>query len=907
MRNELNLLINGSEVDTYSDRNFEFRLNRFVQDIQNFQIKGGETSYDLEIPFTKQNARILNVTYSHQAINKFNREMKYNFSLGINGSEILRGTCIINEIQPDSIIVEFRGESIDWIQSLEEKSLNRLGYVDDKPTWFGGDRSGLVYEGGSTINIINEYADTYGYGNANRYTDYICPTIARFNTPQTDYLAFQDVDIFGLYDSGGTQVLAPKDFPDSFKCQRAFYGSRPGLTFEDFPPAVYYRNILEKCFEDIGYHVTASLFDEAWFNSLYVPYKGDAYLWNWNTLAELQVNFTAGRNINLTDPNIVSNEEVFVGNNTNTKWYSKFKIGNSDDLPNRLDRISNFNKFLVSDETNGYVVPAKGKYKIRLVSLLDSQLNGSPSNIGLLDTIYGFKSLSGEKGYGETVFVILRKSPTGETLLREDPILDVAKWMQGDYDEFISTPSDIIAYFSPFQANYLGTVNDARVKGSPLTNFETDVNSYTWSYSQSSGIDYRSSFSSCNFDIEIDLLENERVEFYAISLVAYENATITVVTNIDCTVNNNASLITIDYLCGNEDIDLAANLPEISCKEFVKSFINTFNQRWIIDDKNKTIRFFSEQEFFNNDLPYDITNRVDVNTIRYSPTGVPKNLTIGYDNDKNDAELNELFSECIEDTYLATNYANKQFLDNKNIYSHDTLNLTNLFSATRFVESYVWNCNDFNSLTKSLLFTLHPVTGNPFTKGVVFGTKKNYGVFTLPVPSLQSLASINELTVGDLTYTFDQDLRLLSYLGTAGKVYNTIDVVDEDYRLFINAPEFDRMLESDFWIRPTISSFDLENVSYNADYTPYNANIPTQSLRYDITGGLYDKFFNNIVELQNKSYVLTCQAYLRSVDWNSLQANRIVKYLDGLYRILDVIDYDPTGKEPCSLKMLKLV
>lgn len=906
MTSLISIVVNGQRLDVSGEDSIDFRLNRFVQDIQNFQVKGGEYSTTLTLPKTKNNCQILGVTYASAAINKFNRELEYNFSFELNGVSLLNGTFLITKISSVFIEIELYGESIDWIQRLDEKNLNRLGYVNDQPTWFGGDRSGLVYEGGSTINIINEYADIYGYGNANRYTDYICPTIARFNTPQTDYLAFQEADIFGLYDSSGTQVLAPKDFPDSFKCQRAFYGSRPGLTFEDFPPAVYYRNILEKCFEEIGYNITASIFNEDWFNSLYVPYKGDAYLWNWNTLAELQVTFAVGRNINLTDPSIVSNEEVFVGNNTNTKWYSKFKIGNSDDLPNRVDRISNFNKFLVSDETNGYVVPAKGKYKIRLVSLLDSQLNGNPSDISLLDTIYGFKSLSGEKGYGETVFVILRKSPTGETLLREDPILDVAKWMQGDYDEFTSTPSDIIAYFSAFQANYLGTVNDTRVKGSPLTNFETEVNSYTWSYSQSFGTNYRSSFSSCNFDIEVDLLENERVEFYAISLVAYENATVTVVTNIDCTVNNNASLITIDYLCGNEDIDLAANLPEISCKDFVRSFINTFNQRWIVDDKNKTVRFFSEQEFFNTDLPYDITARVDYDTVSYSPTGVPKNLTIGYDNDADDAELNELFSECVEDVYKATSYANKRFLDNKNIYSQDTLNLTNLFSATRFVEAYTFSCTDFNTLTKSLIFTTHPVTGNPFTKGVVFGTKKNYGVFTLPVPSLQSLQSINELTVGDLTYTFNQDLRLLSYLGTAGSVYNTIDTVDEDYRFFINAPEFDRMLESDFWIRPTISSFDLENVAYNADYTPYNANIPTQSLRYDVTGGLYDKFFNNIVELQNKSYVLTCQAYLRGIDWNSLQANRVIMFNEVLYRLLEIQDYDVTSNAPCTLKMLKL-
>jgi hypothetical protein len=99
----------------------------------------------------------------------------------------------------------------------------------------------------------------------------------------------------------------------------------------------------------------------------------------------------------------------------------------------------------------------------------------------------------------------------------------------------------------------------------------------------------------------------------------------------------------------------------------------------------------------------------------------------------------------------------------------------------------------------------------------------------------------------------------------------------------------------------------METPFYPPMTVPSNTKLPTQSMRYDVSGGLYDKFFTDIVELQNKSYVLKCQAFLTTKDWNNLQPNRIVKYQEGLYRLLEINDYDVTGTEPCNITLLKLI
>jgi hypothetical protein len=326
-----------------------------------------------------------------------------------------------------------------------------------------------------------------------------------------------------------------------------------------------------------------------------------------------------------------------------------------------------------------------------------------------------------------------------------------------------------------------------------------------------------------------------------------------------------------------------------------------------LDNNSKTVRFLTESEFINNDFPYDITNRVDVNSVKYMPTGVSRNLTIGYDNDKEDFELNQFVSQCAEDVLVPIDYANKSFDNNPNIYSNDTLSIINGFSSTKFIEADLSGCVDFNTITKTLVTISAPIIGTIFTKGIEYGTKYNWAIYRLKVPSIQTITSEGETNVGDLNYDFNQQLRILQYHGTVGEIYNTSSSSYEDYRFKIDSPEFLIADEQEWWIRPTISSFDLESPYYPSYTIPSNTSVPTQSMRYDVSGGLYDKFFTDIVELQNKSYVLSCKAFLTTQDWNNMKPNRVVKYQEGLYRLLEISDYDVTGNEPCNISMIKLI
>jgi len=994
--NKIALLVNNGNIDVLEEVDFDFRLNRFVQDARNFQSKGGDYSTTLTLPFTKNNSRILGVTSSTFAINKFNRNVDYTFKLQFNGVDLMSGTMLLKSISMAEIKVELYGENVDWFSKLEEKSLNRLGYVNNEPTWFGSNRLGKVFEGGITINEVNTFANrpnpydltpTYGYAKANRYTDYICPFIIRHNAISLMYPNAEG-DILGLYDSGGVQVVAPKDFPNELPVNDfsgpivTLPGKFEGYTFEDFPPCIYYRNLIEKCFEEIGYSVSCPLFNEDWFNALFVPYKGsDFYKYNYRTLAELSLEYLTSQSITFdasttTDPLI---QEINTYGSRYLQTYPA-RLGLGDDIYNRIDRIANFKKFKVTDEDAGYIVPASGKYKIKVISQISRSLDDYAGFLPALNFIGDGIGAAGDYAWDDNVFVVTRKDQNGNYVLspNDNPIEDVVKFIDKAAGYEVLPSTDIVAFVSPKRCIAFSN-NDERASGSPLSNNVQQVNVISRLHTVTNDtVLNKSCFSSVTFEIEIDLLKNERIGFYAIGVTNYGQTSPIInnsVSDVELIVNSSSSAITVEYLCGYEDISLADNLPDMSAKTFIKSFINTFNLSFIVDSNNKKVSFTTYKEFYNNDNPYDITNRVDVGSVKYLPTNPARNLTIGYENDDNSFQLTENTSGCIEDIAQSSDYANKKMYENFNIYSENTEEFTNGFTAVKNIFFYS-NRTPSRGIGSALFDNLSNLETATFATGTyILGRVANLfntfdEGFIFSVPDIRSIDAQKARVLGDVEYEFDQDLCLLKFYGTyTSPVYQDpaktflnfqpiilIDSPDNDYvngtfpnpsyleghlRFAVSMTncKFDKVEELDF--RVGLSGPDYEYLVFtNNPYIDYNDTFSPLSslkdafieaynndttLRYDdysaeidfgwptfdsetlITNGLYSRFFNDIVELQNKSYVLECQALLSCKDWNNLQPNRIVKYLDSLYRILEITDYDVTNSELCTIRLLRLI
>lgn len=892
---QLELKLNNQRVELTNSDDLGLRLNRLAQSADNLAVKGSDFSTTVTIPKTKNNNRLFVNKDILGGLNKFNALSDYIAEISVDGERILYGTFRLSRITRDSYEGELKSDGSDWIGLLDQIQLNELGYVDGVPTWF------QPFEGAASINLYNNSAlGTYPL---------VFPTIVYNNTPLTDYYNLSPANVFGVYDPADCTELTPRtDYPNEFSLLNGYFGWREGLTFEDFPGAIHYKTLILKAFEEIGWNVKGQIFNEDWFNALIMPYVGEEFNYNYKTLGEVAVDLTTNTESAATvfDAEDYQNAAVatdltlpaqrFITHNPN--------VGKYHDKATRLDRIAAFGKYLVTDDAvgdyqaGGYIAPTTGRYRIRVKSYYEKNL--TPVDAAAAAFIDTFGNSVANYGWDDNVLVITRRDTdgrfkftynTGTDSDTQDWRSSAVLWMNQTNNDFITNPSDVIAYISPKRYNAVGATTES--VGSPLSNFtETvQVDLATHVITNNTTTD-KDSASSVDITIEIDLEKNERVNFYWTSLVQIDAIPSSYkVNNSDTEVNGTAfGEIEVDYLCGYADLDIASNLPEMGAKEFISSFINQFNLRFTVEDASKTVEFTLPDTFYAPYTEaYDITSRVDEDSLIINPLNTPKNLVIGYDNDLDDRLLTRDTDSCnFTSERESTNYGNVLLTPNDNIYSDGELQIKTMFSATRFVDGTLELMDITSGSTVGTLVNPYPEC-NGYPASITSYWRFTDGeVLYYELPSIQSYDSYQQKTLQDLEYRYDYTPRILYFLGTAADYLGA----DPNNRIKIDSrgPGFD---DEDFAVEPTVCSFDTEN------------NNPYPSLRYDTY--LYDAYFENLIEYFNKSYILEAKIALRSSDWNNLRANRLIRFNDNLYRLLEISEFDPLEENYATIVMMKVI
>jgi len=938
MNNVELVLKNSLGQSTVVDVNdFPYRLNRKVFTASNDKLKvlGGTFSTQIELSKSKKNNKFFVGKTEVKSTKKFYNLNHYEAVLYENGVEVIRGKFKLEEITNNSYLGTFFDNDIDWVEDLSKVQLNQLGYVDGAPTWL------VDFNGATTFDAVNDLT--------NRETDFICPTLIYNNTPITDYNDLTDDDIWGVFElplaDPPVRLTSGGDYPNDFETRTGFFGDRLGVTFEDFPPALYYRNVLERCIHEIGFEIECPLFDEEWFNQLYMTYSGDGYKYNWKNLATVAsytpatvltgvsetdgIMFVEDYNLsNVADLANASGGSPISNWVTNPKIYFKTAsvlVHDDNTSPIFLDKITAYNKFNIPGQ---YICPADGQYEFKIKGGYNNIITDfvteydTPSNPSQLVwrgsnlvSAYGSQDADSSQGqptadrrysWDDATLVIMRKNQSNNYSYAETETM-LKDWLSGENKDFTTTPSDVVAYFSPKRyAQYIAAAcPEIEAVGSPNTNWETEVIVNAHDYiMQLDSIPTFESDSYADIEITIDLLKNERIEVYWISLGEVQgNAATwisagapfldssdedTYVQTIGQGVIEPAAAdhsFNINYLCGNYDLDLATNLPNITAKQFLTSFINEFNLYFNVD--GNVIQFLPQTSYYTPET-YDITSRILNDNWSAEPIETPKELTIGYNIDNNDRLLSNIVSNCITDDSFISSYGNV-VLTNDNIYGSNFVNNTSIFSSTRFHtgDIVMW---PYASVTITVYQSVDPASDYRLNKGFTFSIA-GPASFPLEIPSIQSDSSYNEANVGDLTYNYNYTPRLLYNLGTVTSYLG----VSSLQGALIDSPRgeaaFCRLAKH--WYRPTVSAFHEEN------------NNPYRTLRYDTSTGLYNVYFENLVDLYNQSEVLTLQMAMRNIDWVNMKGSKKIRYLDGIYRLMSVEQYDPLTNAPCTIKLLK--
>ena len=939
---------------------FDYRLNKsvFTTSQDKLKILGGTYSTSIKLAKSSKNNRFFNGITDLKSVGKFKRLKNFEAIIIEDGAEISRGIFKLESVTFESFEGTFFDKNSDFIDRLSNVKLNELGYVDGVPTWLA------PFDGVIDFNTINEIGING--------TDFICPTIVYNNSPISEAQQFTDDELWGTFSTTSPfpRLTNGKTLPDDFITECGFFGDRLGLTFEDFPPSVYYKIILQKVFEEIDMTIDCSLFNEEWFNHVYLPYVGDGYQYNWKNLAGVlsNVQFFAGlctsgvsvdsTPVTFTDGDFSNIEDLIIDSpsmfNNNPGWATNpFSIINANGLitndtfvgVNFKDKVTLLKPF---NNNSQYICPADGQYTITAKGGFKSSRNGFLEQNdafaryfdGSVLTDYyatqptlnqdiGTPLIDRPYGWDDNVIIIMRKN-TGDDYTFSDTLKYLNQWMsntdssyRGGVDNFITNPSDVIAYFSPkrqyHKDNVDATFPTNAIMGSPLSDFNSDVivNSYSHTILNDNST-LKSSESYADIEVTIELKKNERIEIFYVSLASiYYDRKHTntsgvpsypdgapIVSNFYMNSEIGETVVepllsqhefSVEYLCGEYDLDLAKNLPNISGKDFIASFLRQFNLYFTVD--NNTVTFLPQVSYYSNET-YDITSRVLDNTWSSTPIDNVKTWNVGYNNDNNDRLLNLDVSSCIQDSTQTSDYANIS-ITNENIYGNKTSNEYSIFSATKFVDKFNtkgvmntrYQMRDYLVEGLSLPTSTDPESGITIHTGLLW-TDLPY-IIEPKIPSIQSAESNAQRFVGDLTFDMNYSPRLLYHLGTTSTylgisdIYNCIADSPRAVESFIRFPKH--------WYRPTVSAFDDEN------------NNPYPSLRYDTTLGLYNRYFENIVELYNDSEITKLKVALRPIDWINLNGSKRVRFNSQLYRLMQISDYNPNETTICTITLLKEV
>jgi hypothetical protein len=945
MKNKVELLIkSGNSFVSVDVLDFPYRLNRVAFSTSSDKLKtlGGTTSTQIKLAKSKKNNKVFVGKTDFKSVGKFNNAKDCEAKIVENGAQSAIGILRIEGVTHKEYLGTFYDNDAEWVDRLAQFSLNEIGYRNGVPTWL------VPFDGTITINEVNDLS--------NRETDFICPLIQYNNTPILDYLGLTNSQIF---ESG-------LRFPKDFALKNGFFGNRLGLNYNDVLPAVYYRNLIERIFAEVGLSVECPLFYEPWFNALYLPYVGNKeYQFNWKNIASVysenpfveqigeseidEIKYKSSDDVNgltlFKDnlPLLNGSTPEFLGMSEVFRFKKAQVIKHDDPLDTLVEKISLVNNF----NTFGYYeVQADGNYTIEVNSEYENRSQGlyqvffAPSIVYFGFNIFeAFGAWDANSGLGfgtnryqnhfgadDNVLVVLRVLE-GQDFDYSQTEQDLFEWMNGQNTRFTDEKNDVIAYFSPkrYKVNQgFGGVAANQISGSPISNFEKQVELVPGTSSHSilfvtGPDDELLSRSSAHIKINCDLKKGERVEIFWIAIgnieFSFETTPPTMVSpSVAC---DEVGVIqrfgteaytpeflaeySITYNCGTYDLDLAANLPKVTAKNFISSFIRQFNLHFFRE--GNTVQFTPVAQYYSPET-YDITKRVDWDKGWESkPIATPKTWIVGYDVDAKDKLLSESFDICTgQNKKGASSYGNLT-IENQNAYADGVADDTVLFSSTKFI-------NQSGKLVHRTADAIFLPTETDPISGFVLQTGLLMPVLvvgkTLPgllIPSIQSADSAKFETFGELGRSFDYTPRLLYHLGTANQFYG----INEEYQILIGYPRaiVDGAASVDFirkqkhWIRATVSQFDLEN--------SVQTGIEYPTLRYDTANGLYSRYFENLIELFNLSEQMSIQVAVRASDWANLKGYKKIRFQDQLYRLMEVKDYDPVSKNTCIVTLLKEV
>lgn len=337
-RHYVSLIVNGTEVELFSQEDLNLRINNKIYDPSKINTSSSEYSFSFDLPKSRVNNKVFDNANDHAKVGKFGKN--YSCEVYADGELIFNGTLRLKSIEADVYkcnLVSIKQNKIEDI--FGDHKMNEL-------KWY------IPFVGIDSINITNQ-SDT---------SDYFFPFVSYGCFQKEPEATYGDVNVYSSkYDLDKTLLVYQETFPPS-----------PKMT-----------TLVKKLFEQYGYVADGDIFSDEIADKIYLSeYLKDDQDPNYNIggpSGKCTVNFSA-RNMQISGTSsymLLHGDEGTLtygyAPNTSNRKTKNFNTVNVYDVWNMVNlNSSRFHAADVSTDNpwlfrnNCIVIPSTGLYKITL-------------------------------------------------------------------------------------------------------------------------------------------------------------------------------------------------------------------------------------------------------------------------------------------------------------------------------------------------------------------------------------------------------------------------------------------------------------------------------------------------------------------------------------------------------------
>lgn len=371
----IKVILNGEAADTFGDERLNIAFTKAAADLNDISGRQGSFTYAFELPKSDTNDRLFGYIDHPDAVNKFNRQVPIRAQILVNELNVIDGILKIQELTRDAYKVFVLSESADWASSIGSKQMKYAAPMPPEPAM-------ADYVSGQQLNIEGKTLPRWFYNGFRGGKTMVEQWALGVPDPLVTPLVFAPV-LYGKQYQIPTVTQTGADFNFFFFSKESICESYNYLgdndvnrfEFESLPPFCFVAPLVKAIFETAGWAVSGSIFADENFKTLALPFVGDRpYLWNWGTLlncAEKRDPFTQTYHAELLGSSDVNNghySELHTIGNSPQYFTRKVVWGHSLDTPVNYQILNNYAfQFPQNPSSWGqeFVAPVAGQYRFK--------------------------------------------------------------------------------------------------------------------------------------------------------------------------------------------------------------------------------------------------------------------------------------------------------------------------------------------------------------------------------------------------------------------------------------------------------------------------------------------------------------------------------------------------------------